>query len=307
MMQGSLAMRLRVLRAERGLSLTEAAERAGIQRQTLALLERGERHPHDPTLAKIAKGYGVPVEELLEEPVPLAEAPREAGRLQDERRLYYLRLFRAFLHTFSRRWEEEPPKTFEETVPFSKALIDVLKQGGFEPPQEAGPKELYELERFEDAIDRLIEIAAKAKGEERAGEQEARRLEDKRLEADFSEKTQAPPPDVPADGAETDEEQHLRYLRGWRDFIDGLAQRWESKPPQTSKEIDPTLGALAPLLEQRVFDRSGREGPSEDEELVRILGGINRLVEIMQKVGQGDNIASMEEYREYEERMERSA
>ena len=99
----------------------------------------------------------------------------------------------------------------------------------------------------------------------------------------------------------------MRYLRGWRDFIDGLAQRWESKPPQTSKEIDPTLGALAPLLEQRVFDRSGREGPSEDEELVRILGGINRLVEIMQKVGQGDNIASMEEYREYEERMERSA
>src|SRR5215208_3676863 len=65
MMQGSLAMRLRVLRAERGLSLTEAAERAGIQRQTLALLERGERHPHNPTLAKIAKGYGVPVEELL--------------------------------------------------------------------------------------------------------------------------------------------------------------------------------------------------------------------------------------------------
>jgi transcriptional regulator with XRE-family HTH domain len=84
MMQGSLAMRLRVLRAERGLSLTEAAERAGIQRQTLALLERGERHPHDPTLAKIAKGYGVPVEELLEEPVPLAEASQEMRRLEDK-------------------------------------------------------------------------------------------------------------------------------------------------------------------------------------------------------------------------------
>src|SRR5215217_1384862 len=77
MMQGSLAMRLRVLRAERGLSLTEAAERAGIQRQTLALLERGERHPHDPTLAKIAKGYGVPIEDLLEEPA-LAGAPGKA-------------------------------------------------------------------------------------------------------------------------------------------------------------------------------------------------------------------------------------
>jgi transcriptional regulator with XRE-family HTH domain len=83
MMQGSLAMRLRVLRAERGLSLTEAAERAGIQRQTLALLERGERHPHDPTLAKIAKGYGVPVDELLEEPVPAGKAeapPEQAGQ-----------------------------------------------------------------------------------------------------------------------------------------------------------------------------------------------------------------------------------
>src|SRR5215210_5616804 len=82
MMQGSLAMRLRVLRAERGLSLTEAAERAGIQRQTLALLERGERHPHDP---KIAKGYGVPVDELLEEPVPLAEVS-ETGQTEAEER-----------------------------------------------------------------------------------------------------------------------------------------------------------------------------------------------------------------------------
>src|SRR5215216_1291916 len=85
MMQGSLAKRLRVLRAERGLSLTEAAERAGIQRQTLALLERGERHPHDPTLAKIAKGYGVPVDELLEEPVPLAEVS-ETGQTEAEER-----------------------------------------------------------------------------------------------------------------------------------------------------------------------------------------------------------------------------
>lgn len=78
-MQESLARKLRVLRAERGLTLTEAAERAGVQRQTLALLERGERHPHTPTLSKIAEGYGVPVEELLEEPVPLDDAP-EAGR-----------------------------------------------------------------------------------------------------------------------------------------------------------------------------------------------------------------------------------
>jgi len=85
MMQGSLAERLRILRAREGLTLTEASERIGITRHTLSSLERGGQEPHYPTLAKIAKGYGVPVEELLEEPVPLAEAPQETGRLEEER------------------------------------------------------------------------------------------------------------------------------------------------------------------------------------------------------------------------------
>jgi transcriptional regulator with XRE-family HTH domain len=68
MMHGSLAERLRVLRARQGLSLTEASKRAGITRDTLSDLERGKRHAYMPTLAKIAEGYGVPVDELLEEP-----------------------------------------------------------------------------------------------------------------------------------------------------------------------------------------------------------------------------------------------
>ena len=69
MMQGSLAERLRVLRAQRGLTLIEAAEKAGVGRDTLSDIERGRRYPVMPTLAKIAKGYGVPVEDLLEEDV----------------------------------------------------------------------------------------------------------------------------------------------------------------------------------------------------------------------------------------------
>jgi transcriptional regulator with XRE-family HTH domain len=85
MMQGSLAERLRVLRARQGLSLTEASKRAGITRDTLSDLERGKRHAYMPTLAKIANGYGVPVEELLEEPVHLAEASQETRRLEDKR------------------------------------------------------------------------------------------------------------------------------------------------------------------------------------------------------------------------------
>src|SRR5215213_3274213 len=84
-MQGSLAHRLRVLRAERGLTLREAAAKSGVAKETISDIERGLRHPHDPTLAKIAKGYGVHVEELLEEPLPLAEAPEEMERLEEER------------------------------------------------------------------------------------------------------------------------------------------------------------------------------------------------------------------------------
>jgi transcriptional regulator with XRE-family HTH domain len=76
MAQGFLAEKLRVLRARKGLTLAEAAGRAGITPDTLSELERGKRHAYTPTLHKIADGYGIPVEDLLEEPVvPKPPAP----------------------------------------------------------------------------------------------------------------------------------------------------------------------------------------------------------------------------------------
>jgi transcriptional regulator with XRE-family HTH domain len=76
-MQRSLAERLRVLRARKGLSLLAASEQLGVDRHTLRDLELGRgRTPRYPTLAKIAEGYEVPVEDLLEEPVL-------AGELED--------------------------------------------------------------------------------------------------------------------------------------------------------------------------------------------------------------------------------
>jgi transcriptional regulator with XRE-family HTH domain len=75
-MHGSLATRLRVLRAERGLTVRQVAERSGVAKETVSQVERGERHPYDRTLAKLARAYGVPVEELLgETESPLAGAP----------------------------------------------------------------------------------------------------------------------------------------------------------------------------------------------------------------------------------------
>jgi transcriptional regulator with XRE-family HTH domain len=84
-MDEPLALKLRVLRAERGWTLNQAAARAGVQPETISDAEHGKRRPYTPTLTKIAKGYGVPVEELMGEAVPLAETSQETGGLEEER------------------------------------------------------------------------------------------------------------------------------------------------------------------------------------------------------------------------------
>jgi transcriptional regulator with XRE-family HTH domain len=70
------------LGAKERLTLRQAATKLGVTPGTLSELERGLRHPHDVTLAKIAQGYGVPVEELFEEPALAgkAEAPPQPGQ-----------------------------------------------------------------------------------------------------------------------------------------------------------------------------------------------------------------------------------
>ena len=90
-MQGLLSKRLRVLRAEHGFTISEAAERAGVTRETVRDLELGRRNARGTTLAKIAKAYGVPVSELLEVaedgPDPLADAPRSSLETEASRRI----------------------------------------------------------------------------------------------------------------------------------------------------------------------------------------------------------------------------
>jgi len=81
-MQESLARKLRVLRAERGITLQEAEELTGVTRETLGALEHGQRGAYTNTLQKIAEGYGITVSELLEEPalaLGRAEAPEGTG------------------------------------------------------------------------------------------------------------------------------------------------------------------------------------------------------------------------------------
>ena len=62
-----IALKLRSLREERGLTMKEAAELTNVSTWTLRDLESGKRPPYMPTVTKIARVYGVPVEELVEE------------------------------------------------------------------------------------------------------------------------------------------------------------------------------------------------------------------------------------------------
>ena len=66
-MPGMIAVKLRDLRTERGLTQKQAAELARVTPQTLIDLESGKRPPYMPTLTKIARAYDVPLEELVEE------------------------------------------------------------------------------------------------------------------------------------------------------------------------------------------------------------------------------------------------
>jgi transcriptional regulator with XRE-family HTH domain len=79
-MSVDIGERIRSLRTARGLSQEEVARRTGIGLKSYGDLERGRtRDPHYSTLRGVARALGVRVEEVLEEPVPLDEAPQETG------------------------------------------------------------------------------------------------------------------------------------------------------------------------------------------------------------------------------------
>jgi DNA-binding XRE family transcriptional regulator len=67
MMPGPIAVKLRVLREQQGLTHKEAAQLANVSHWTVMYLESGKRPPYMPTVTKIARAYGVSVEELVQE------------------------------------------------------------------------------------------------------------------------------------------------------------------------------------------------------------------------------------------------
>jgi len=65
---------VRRLRRRSGLTLEQLAEASGVSRAMLSSVERGDKNPTLPVLARIAAGLGVTMSELMGEPTPWVAA-----------------------------------------------------------------------------------------------------------------------------------------------------------------------------------------------------------------------------------------
>ena len=78
-----IAAQVRSLRASRGLTLEELAERSGVSRSMISLIERGESSPTAVLLERLAAGLNVPLASLFGTP---HANPRPVARRTDQAR-----------------------------------------------------------------------------------------------------------------------------------------------------------------------------------------------------------------------------
>ncbi|MCS0591097.1 helix-turn-helix domain-containing protein [Massilia norwichensis] len=77
-----IAQRLRELRDAQGLSLAQLAERSGVSRSNISLIERGESSATATVLDKLSAALGVTVASLFEKSA--ADAPSPVARVEDQ-------------------------------------------------------------------------------------------------------------------------------------------------------------------------------------------------------------------------------
>jgi transcriptional regulator with XRE-family HTH domain len=79
-----IAQRLRELRDTQGLSLAALAERSGVSRSNISLIERGESSATATVLDKLTAALGVTVASLFDRPAAAAAAPSPMSRLAEQ-------------------------------------------------------------------------------------------------------------------------------------------------------------------------------------------------------------------------------
>jgi transcriptional regulator with XRE-family HTH domain len=82
----TVAENIRTLRERRGMSLSELAQRAGVGKSTLSMLESGKANPSIETLWAIAAALGVPFGQVIEPQEPVVRVVRagEGTRIHAE-------------------------------------------------------------------------------------------------------------------------------------------------------------------------------------------------------------------------------
>jgi transcriptional regulator with XRE-family HTH domain len=169
----SIGARIKAARTAAGMTQMDIARRTDLSLQAVGDIERGiVRDPHISSLRQIAYALGVPVEMLVKEEMavpafPLGDASdQEPRRSQEERRLGYLRAWRAFVHKLLHRWEQDPPKSRREIAFVLDAMQVLLEEGAFErPPEQITTSDAREASEWLDlsflfqGIDRLNQMA----------------------------------------------------------------------------------------------------------------------------------------------------
>jgi transcriptional regulator with XRE-family HTH domain len=149
--------RLKQLREEAVLTVHELGEASGVSDDTISKIENGQRVARPSTLRKLADALDVSPQELrrpakVEEPVPLAKAPREAGHSVAQR-LEDLQTYEAHISKIAEKYhtEAEPllAAVSDADKPTEKdldSLITLLTQTGW--TFDGG----YEYLRHDDAV-----------------------------------------------------------------------------------------------------------------------------------------------------------
>jgi transcriptional regulator with XRE-family HTH domain len=81
----NIGQRVREAREALGMQRTVLARRVGVAENTIYRIETAKRTPSVELLEKIARELRTEPADLFKEPVPLAEASQETGRLEEER------------------------------------------------------------------------------------------------------------------------------------------------------------------------------------------------------------------------------
>ncbi len=161
---------------ERRYSLKEAQEILGLSERTVhRWIKSGKLKSYKP-----GRDHQIPesaIKQVIEEsevyPKDLEPSlPFSSDESDAQRRLRYLRAWRAFVYRTTDRWEEQPP-TSREVATLFDTMTALVDQGVFDDSDVSDPSEQMDLMLIAQGFERLNEIADSVEKDEEAEQRRA--------------------------------------------------------------------------------------------------------------------------------------